>query len=94
MTTFINRRSLQREPRWLILHALAAFVSGVFIESLYALGVIFISERRAYVAGLLSVAWGVGVLVGVSESFKSRWAAGAWCVGLGVGTVIGVWLKP
>lgn len=77
----------------LVLHALAAFASGVFIEALYALGVIFIAERRAYVAGLLSVAWGVGVLFGVSESFKSRLAAGAWCVGLGVGTVLGTVLR-
>lgn len=74
-------------------HALFAFLSGVVIESLYALGVIFISERRGLVAGVLSVVWGAAFLVGVNESFKSWTAAVAWCVGLGVGTIVGVNLK-
>ena len=74
-------------------HVGLAFVSGVIIEALYALGVLFISERRGIVAGILSVIWGVAFLVGVNESFKTLFAAGAWCIGLGVGTVSGVWLK-
>lgn len=77
----------------MISHIIIAFVSGIFIEALYALGVIFIAERRAYTAGLLSIAWGVGVLVGVNESFKNIFAASAWCIGLGVGTVLAVRLK-
>jgi hypothetical protein len=76
-----------------LLHCLLAFVSGAVIEMLYALGVIFISERRGIVAGLLSVVWGVAFLVGVNESFKTWIAATLWCIGLGVGTVVGVWLK-
>lgn len=76
-----------------ILHVGLAFGSGVFIEALYALGVIFIAERRAYLAGVLSVAWGIGVLVGVNESFHGTLAAAAWCLGLGIGTVLGVRLK-
>lgn len=74
-------------------HILLAFASGVVIEALYALGVLFINERRGVVAGLLSIAWGVSFLVGVNESFKSHGAAAAWCLGLGVGTLVGVLLK-
>jgi hypothetical protein len=75
-------------------HVALAFVSGVVIESLYALGVLFIGERRAGVAGLLSIVWGAVFLVGVNESFRTPWAAVAWCFGLGAGTVVGVWIKP
>ena len=75
-------------------HVALAFISGVVIESLYALGVLFIGERRAAVAGLLSVIWGAAFLVGVNESFRTLWAAGAWCIGLGVGTVVGILSKP
>lgn len=74
-------------------HVALAFMSGVVIEALYALGVLFIGERRGVVAGLLSVVWGVAFLVGVNESFHTRWASVAWCVGLGVGTVLGVHVK-
>lgn len=74
-------------------HILLAFASGVVIEALYALGVIFISERRGVVAGLLSIVWGAAFLIGVNESFKTWIAAATWCLGLGVGTVLGVWLK-
>lgn len=75
------------------LHVLLAFISGVVIEALYALGVIFISERRGLLAGLLSAVWGVAFLVGVNESFKTWVAAALWCLGLGVGAVVGVRLK-
>jgi hypothetical protein len=74
-------------------HTLIAFASGVVIEALYALGVLFIGERRGVVAGSFSVLWGVAFLVGVNEAFKTNVAAVAWCVGLGVGTFIGVRLK-
>jgi len=74
------------------LHVCFAFLSGVVIEALYALGVIYIGERRGYLSGVLSVVWGAAFLVGVNESFKTWIAAGAWCLGLGVGTVIGVWI--
>lgn len=37
---------------------------------------------------------GVAFLVGVHESFSSLVAAALWCVGLGIGTVVGVWLAP
>ena len=77
----------------MIKHALLAFLSGTAIEALYALGVIFISERRAVVSGLLSIAWGAAFLVGVNESFNGLLPAALWCLGLGVGTVIGVRLK-
>jgi hypothetical protein len=74
-------------------HACLAFVSGVVIEALYALGVLFIGERRGPVAGLIGTAWGVAFHVGVNESFKSWVAAALWCLGLGVGTVIGIRIK-
>ncbi len=74
-------------------HALLAFISGVVIEALYALGVLFISEHRAVVAGLLSIVWGAAFLIGVNESFHHWTAAALWCSGLGIGTVIGVRLK-
>ena len=77
----------------MIVHAVMAFLSGVVIEALYALGVLFISEHRAVVAGLLSIVWGAAFLVGVNESFRHWIAAALWCAGLGVGTVLGVWLK-
>lgn len=77
----------------MILHIILAFVSGVVIEALYALGVLLIGERRGLTAGWISVAWGGAFLLGVNESFKSWIAAVLWCIGLGVGTVIGVWLK-
>jgi hypothetical protein len=77
----------------MIAHVLAAFASGVVIEALYALGVLLIGERRGLLAGILSVVWGVAFLVGVNESFRGWLAAGAWCLGLGVGTVAGVWMK-
>lgn len=76
-----------------VTHACLAFGSGVAIEALYALGVLFISERRGAVAGLLSTAWGLAFLVGINESFETKVAGVAWCIGLGVGTVVGVRLK-
>lgn len=76
-----------------MVHDLLAFVSGVVIEALYALNVMFIGERRGFVAGLLGIVWGGAFLVGVNESFKTWEAAVLWCLGLGVGTVLGVWLK-
>lgn len=74
-------------------HAMLAFASGLVIETLYALGVLFISERRAAIAGALSIAWGAAFLVGVNESFKTSIAAALWCLGLGLGTILGVRLK-
>lgn len=74
-------------------HAALAFASGVIIEALYALGVIFIGERRGLIAGCLSVIWGAAFLLGVNESFQTMTAAACWCLGLGVGTVLGVHLK-
>lgn len=71
-------------------HILLAFVSGIVIEALYALGVLFIGARRGAIAGGISIMWGAAFLLGVNESFKSWIAAGAWCFGLGVGTVVGV----
>ncbi len=77
----------------MIWHILLAFVSGIVIEALYALGVLYIGERKGVFAGLLSAIWGVAFLIGVNESFKT-WVAGAlWCIGLGVGTIIGVKVK-
>lgn len=73
-------------------HVILAFLSGVVIEALYALGVIYIGERRGYLSGLLSVVWGAAFLAGINESFKTWIAAAAWCLGLGVGTVLGVWI--
>jgi hypothetical protein len=77
----------------MIFHILLAFISGVIIEALYALGVLYIGERKAVFAGFLSVVWGAAFLVGVNESFKTWVAAVVWCLGLGVGTVVGVKLK-
>jgi uncharacterized protein YebE (UPF0316 family) len=77
----------------LIYHCILAFISGIIIEALYALGVLFINERRGYLAGLLSIIWGISFLIGVNESFKTWIAALLWCIGLGVGTVLGVSLK-
>lgn len=74
-------------------HILLAFLSGIVIEALYALGVLFIGARRSIHAAISSVVWGGAFLVGVNESFRSPWAAALWCVGLGVGTVLGVWLE-
>ena len=71
-------------------HVALAFLSGVVIEALYALGVIYIGERRAFLSGFLSVVWGAAFLAGINESFKTWIAAAAWCIGLGVGTVLGV----
>lgn len=76
-----------------IIHILIAFISGIIIETLYALGVLFINERRGMLAGILSIIWGIAFLVGVNESFKTWIAAALWCFGLGVGTVLGVWMK-
>lgn len=76
-----------------IIICMAAFFSGIAIETLYAAGVIVISERRAGQAAWLSAAWGVAFLVGVNESFRSNWAAAVWCIGLGIGAALGVWFK-
>jgi len=73
-----------------IWHVVLAFLSGLVIEALYALGVICIGARRAYLAGALSVVWGAAFLIGVNESFKTWAAAAAWCIGLGAGTIVGV----
>ena len=70
-----------------------ALLSGIVVEALYALGVLFISERRPAVAGILSSVWGAAFIVGLNESFKTWVAALLWCVGLGVGTVLGMWIK-
>lgn len=71
-----------------------AFVSGVAVEALYALGVLFIGERRGWVSGGMSVVWGAAFLVGVNDSFKTPVAAAVWCLGLGAGTVLAVKIKP
>lgn len=70
-------------------HALLAFLSGVVMEALYALGVVVLSSRRVLAAGGISVVWGAAVLLGVNETFRTHLAAVAWCVGLGIGTIIG-----
>jgi uncharacterized membrane protein YraQ (UPF0718 family) len=75
-------------------YIIEAFVSGVIVEALYALGVLFIGERRGWVSGAMSVVWGAAFLVGVNDSFKTPVAAAVWCLGLGVGTVLAVKLKP
>jgi len=77
----------------LALHCVLAFVSGLVIEALYALGVLFIGERKNVAASASSVVWGAAFLFGVNESFRSWVAAVLWCVGLGVGTTVGMWLK-
>lgn len=73
-------------------HAVIAFLSGVLVETLYALGVLFIGEHRALESAGLAVVWGAAFLIGVHESFKTRVAAALYCVGLGAGTLLGVWL--
>lgn len=73
-------------------HVAVAFLSGVLVETLYALGVLFIGAHRAFLSAGLSVAWGAAFLVGVHESFKTKLAAALYCIGLGVGTLLGVWL--
>lgn len=73
----------------MILHVALAFVSGVVTEALYALGVLVLGERRDRFAAVLSSVWGAAILLGVSESFKTWLAALAWCIGLGVGTLLG-----
>ena len=72
-------------------HVVAAFASGVVVEALYAVGVVLLVERRSVVAACISVVWGAAFLFGVHESFKSRTAAVAYCIGLGVGTFLGSW---
>lgn len=74
----------------MILHIAFSFASGFFVEALYALGVIFIAERRAWLSALLSSLWGAAILVGVNEAFRSTWAAIAWCLGLGAGALVAV----
>lgn len=78
----------------MIFDSIIAFLSGVVIEMLYTLGVIFISERRAFTSGALSIIWGMSLLIGVNEAFKNNLVAMFWCIGLGVGAFIGVKLKP
>lgn len=74
-------------------HVALAFISGVVAEALYALGVLFLGERRDNLASVMSFVWGASILLGVSESFKT-WTAGlAWCVGLAVGTKLGTLIK-
>lgn len=70
-------------------YALVAFASGVAMEALYALGVIVLASGRVAASGAVSVAWGGAVLLGVNEAFRTWVAAVAWCLGLGVGTVVG-----
>lgn len=75
------------------MHAALAFLSGVVIEALYALGVIFIIKQHRFIAALSSTAWGAALLVGVNEAFKSYVASAAWCIGLGAGTFLGMWAE-
>lgn len=75
------------------MHYLFAFLSGVVIEALYAIGVLFIAEKRKLIAAIISVVWGVALLIGVNEAFKNHTAAILWCIGLGIGTYVGMWLK-
>lgn len=77
----------------LVRHVSLAFVSGVVVEALYALSVLLIGERRSVLAGVMSAAWGLAFIVGINESFHAWIAAGAWCVGLGVGTIVGIAVK-
>lgn len=75
-----------------VAHACAAFASGIVTEALYAVGVLMLVDRRALLAAGISVVWGASFLFGVHESFKSRFAAAAYCGGLGVGTFLGSWV--
>lgn len=76
-----------------MIYILLAFLSGVAIETFYAFGVITISGRRKHLAALTSFLWGIAFLVGLNESFRSVYAAGAWCAGLYVGTMLGIDLE-
>lgn len=67
-----------------------AFVSGLAVEALYALGVLLIGRGRTILASSASVLWGAVFLVGINESFRTKLAAVAWCLGLGVGTAVGI----
>lgn len=75
-------------------HCLFALLSGIALETIYALNVIFIGKRRNIGGGVSAVLWGFFFLIGVNESFKTNVAAGLWCVGLGIGTVFGMRLAP
>lgn len=74
-------------------HAFAALASGVITEALYAIGVIVLVDRRGLAAAGVSVIWGASFLFGVHQSFKSRTAAAAYCIGLGAGTFLGSWIS-
>lgn len=76
-----------------VTHVVLAFVSGVVIEMLYAVGVIVISDLMIGPAALFSGLWGAAFLIGVNECFKNTVAAALWCVGLSVGAAFGVYLK-
>lgn len=78
--------------KYQIWHVIIAFFSGVLVEMLYSLGVLFIGQHKALESAGLAVVWGAAFLVGVHESFKTRLAAGFYCLGLGIGTLFGVWL--
>lgn len=66
-----------------------AFASGFVMEALYAAGVLLLTARRKFLAGLLSSVWGEAVCLGVDGIRSFHWAAFAWCVGLCIGTVVG-----
>lgn len=71
-------------------YTVIAFVSGIVVEALYALGVMLIGRNRVFLASYSSVLWGAAFLVGVNESFRTKLAAAAWCLGLGIGTAVGI----
>ena len=78
-------------------HCALAFVSGVVLEALYAVGVVDIRDGRRLDAASMSVAWGAALLVGVNEAFRGYVAGVLWCAGLGAGTIVGMaakdWLR-
>lgn len=77
------------------MHRLLVFLSGVAVESLYALGILTISKGRRQLACASSFLWGLAFVYGLDGSvMRHDWTAVlCWCFGLYVGTWVGMWAE-
>ena len=77
----------------MLYNLIIAFMSGLIIEALYALGVLYIGKHRKILSGSMSFIWGAVFLIGLNKTFIGPVLGTVWCLGLGLGTILGIMIE-
>lgn len=70
------------------------FLAGLVLAALSAWWVLTCQARQPLRAALAEGLWALAVVAGVGGSVGSRWAAGLFALGCGVGTWLVIFLSP